>query len=326
VDIDDVVVDGPESITAASTCGSLEPGESCLVTVTFSPQDLGGVRAVLIAEHSGINDDLEIPVVGTAIDPPRAFVSVDPVNLDFGVIPLGEDDSRPIVITNAGDLEVRVLDIRIDSRLFVRDRREEEARRCATLAPGESCTIDVRFVAAEPGFFEAILFIDHSGQNPSFEVRLSGIAPEPANLVIEIIEMSDATNDSAADPLSVGTVEVAITNTGQTATRNAFEYRIERSNPTIEDSWIPALTSEGNQTRFTFRGSIAPGETITAKGDLGFPTRDYAQGSLTGIRAEVDSCFAEEFIEVPPCRVAESNEEDNVSNPVEFRVFYEKIE
>jgi len=325
VDVHDVAIEGSGPIDVANECGSLEPNESCLVTVTFSPDGPGEFRAAVIIQHSGINGDVVVPVIATAIDPPEAFVSVDPVNLDFGVIGLGEDESRRVTITNTGDLDVQVGDVRISEGPFVRDRQSEDATSCRTLAQGESCTIDVRLVAAVPGVFEGILVIDHTGENPTLEIQLTGVVPEPANLVIDVVEVFDATNSSPADPLAATTVVIAITNTGQTATTDAFEYRVERMNPRVEGSWIPALTTADSQASFTFEGSLAPGETVTVETVLGFPTREYVPGQVTQIRAEVDSCFATEFIEVPPCRVAELNEEDNVSEPAPLRVFYEVI-
>lgn len=326
VDINDVAVDGPESITVGSSCNSLEPGESCLVTITFSPIEPGEAQGVLGIRHSGVNNDVSIPVIAFAIDPPEAFLSVDPVNLDFGVIPLGEDGSRSIEIANVGNVEVGVSGIRIDSRFFVRDQIEDETTDCASLPPGDSCSVGVRLVGAGSGAIEGILTIAHSGDNSPLEVRLSGVIPEPPNLVIEIVEVTDAATNKVSDPLAIGKTTIAITNAGQTATSDAFEYRIERLNPQNASVWLPALDADGNQTRFTVEGSIGPGETIVVEPVLGFPTRDYIPGSTTEIRAEVDSCFAEEFIEVPPCRVGESNEEDNVSDAVKIRVFYEVIQ
>ena len=335
VDIKDVLVDGDESITASSACDTLEPEESCLVTVTFSPGEPGEFGAVLKVEHSGVNGNLELPVVGTSIEPPEAFVSVDPINLDFGVVPLGEGDFRSVEITNAGNVEIHIGSIGIDSGLFVRDDAANEASACKSLAPGASCSVNVRFIAAEPGAFDGILFIDHDGDNPSLAVRLAGVVPEHANPIIEILDMTDTTNNSPADPDSTGTATMAITNTGQTATTATFDYRIERLNPQIGDLWVAAFISEETQAGFTseeipagftFEGSIGPGETVIVTQDLEFPTSDYESGDSTEIRAEVDSCFATELIEVPPCRIAESNEEDNVSVPQDFQVFYETIE
>jgi hypothetical protein len=328
VDIDAVSVDGHGSITADSACGSLEPGDSCLVTVRFSPQEPGEVDAHDIIEHTGINDDLGIPVIGIAVEPPEAFLIVDPINLDFGVIPLGEDDTASIEIMNAGELDVHIHDIGIDSDAFVRDEAGEEFGRCADLDPGDSCSIDVRFVAAVPGVFDGVLIVDHSGENSPSEVRLSGIVPEPANLVIEIVDVVDATNESVTDTLTTGSVTVSITNIGQTATREAFEYRIERLDPSTEDSWVPTITFEERPAMFVFEGSIGPDEIVIFEDvSIGFPTGDYfpESGFKTQIRAEVDSCFGERLIDIPPCRVAESNEQDNVSEPATILIFFEVL-
>jgi hypothetical protein len=38
-------------------------------------------------------------------------------------------------------------------------------------------------------------------------------------------------------------------------------------------------------------------------------------GSVELLRANVDSCLAEGSPVIPPCRIVESNEEDNLSKP-----------
>jgi hypothetical protein len=323
VDINEVMIDGHGSMTVANSCSSLDPGESCLVSVAFSPREPGEMEAVVTVEHSGRNGTIQIPVLGVSIDPPEAFVTVDPASADFGVVALGEEATRLIEISNTGNLDAHVDDIRIDSGPFASER---VPLGCGSLAPGDSCAIEVHFVAAQVGVFQGVLVVQHSGENTPSEIRLSGVVPEPANLTVEIIAVTDATTERNSDVLANGAAMLAITNIGQTATTDLFDYRLERLSPLDDNTWIPALTSEGNATKFTFRGSIGPGETVTVEHELGFPVSDYSPGSTTAIRAEVDSCFAEEFIEVPPCRVTESFEEDNVSEPREIRVFYEVIQ
>jgi hypothetical protein len=330
VDIEEVVVDGDESITASSACGSLEPSESCLVTVTFSPEEQGEFQAVLIVEHSGVNDDIRIPVIGVAIDPPEAFLSVDPINLDFGVVPLGEDDFRSIEITNGGNIEVNIDDIRIGSGLFVRDHVGEEGQRCATLAPAESCSVEVRFVAAEPGAFEGIVFIDHSGDNPDLEIRLFGVVPEPPNLEIEIVSFDTVEGTFEVDLVThvasfwIVPITVAITNSGQEAVVDNFAFRFEILN-TSDDviPWLPALSPFSTTGEIIVDTPIGPGETVLVETSIGLNTRASAPGTTESIRAEVDSCLEEGTPVIPPCRIVESNEDDNISAEFKVQVIFE---
>ena len=336
VDIEGVSVVGHGSITAESGCGSLEPGESCLVTVTFSPQEPGEAEALVMVEHTGLNSDLEIPVIGVAVEPPEAFLVVDPINLEFGVIALGEDDTGSIEIMNAGDLDVHIHGMEIVSDVFVRDDAGEQDGRCADLGPGDSCSIDVRFVAREPGDFNGVLFVDHTGENSPSEVRLSGIVRGPANLVIEIVD-PDADPDAAEvaevivdDTFDVDTpsgtrtfrrvpVTVKITNLGQTTVTDRFTFRFERRTGDDVILWEPVLAPETHTGEIEFDGSIAPGETVTVETEIGLSTL----GSVELLRAEVDSCLAEGSPVIPPCRIVESNEEDNLSEPFPITLLVE---
>jgi len=398
VEIHDVLVDGHESITSADTCGTLDRDESCLVTITFSPKEPGEFPAVAVVAHSGTNGDVGIPIIGVAIDPPESFISIDPINLDFGVVPLGEDDSKSIRVTNAGDLDVNVGDIGIDTGLFVHDAPEDDADRCANLAPGKSCFIEVRFVAAESGEFEGTLFVDHTGENSPSEIHLTGIVPElaqPTNLVIEIVEVAEAAPVATIDPAivddaspdvggftrvdpltelgpvilidpstgidpfakfesfilidplivenpSIETVTlwtalatVRIENTGDETAPEGFVYRFESRNSDEIDAWFPAVTANGSPAEFVLEQPLGPGEHVLVPALLGFDTNvyDLSPDSSGGrpvavVRAEVDSCSKEDSIASPPCRVIESNENDNLSEEIEvpFIVVRPRIE
>lgn len=386
--IDDVRVDGHESITSANSCGTLEPNESCLVTVTFSPAEPGEFDATVIAVHSGTNGDARIPIIGLSIDPPEAFVSVDPINLDFGVVSVGADNARSIDIMNGGDLDINIGAIRVEPGSFVRDQSEAEARNCETLAPGESCSITVRFVAAESGVFQGILFIDHTGENPPFEIPLAGVVPElvePANLVIEIVETTEAAPVAAIDPLTVDDVSpdvggftrvdplidldtvilidpltgidpfaefesfilidplilenplietltlwtvsttVTIKNSGEETAPAGFVFRFETRDSDAPGSWFPAVKANGTPAEFVLEQALGSGEQVSVPVLLGFDTAVYDlipdsgdARSFAVLRAEVDSCSQEAAIPSPPCRVVESNENDNLSQ--EFAV------
>jgi hypothetical protein len=330
VDIEDVSVDGHGSITAATGCDSLEPGESCLVTVTFSPPDPGEFRAMLIVEHSGANPNVEVLVSGTAIDPPEAFVSVDPVNLDFGVVLLREDGSRPVTITNAGNVEVDLANVRIDSDLFVLDNAEGEVEECETLVPDASCSINVRFIAKEPGVFEGTLFIDHSGDNPSFEIRLTGIVPEPPNLTIEIVDFGTTEGTFEIDFATfvasfwIVPVTVEITNSGQVAVVDNFAFRFEVLN-TSDDvvPWLPTASPANPSGETMVDTPIGPGEMVRVNATIGLNTRASPPGTTELIRAEVDSCLEEGSPVIPPCRIVESNEDDNISDEFNVQVLFE---
>jgi hypothetical protein len=330
VDVASITVEGDGSITVASECDTIEPGVSCLVSVAFAPGGPGEFRAVLSVEHSGINSTIQIPVIGVAIDPPEAFVSVDPVNLDFGVISRGGDASRSITITNGGNVEINVHDIRVEPDVFVRDDAAAEGQGCATLAPQASCSVGVRFVADEPGAFEGTVFIDHSGENPNFEIALSGVVPERPNLTIAISDVEEADpvsviGSSAETPeLWAASVMVRIENASDETALGGFEYRFDSMSIGELDSWSLAQTVDGRPAEFVLEQSLGPGEHVLIPVLLGFDKSVYnldsdssSGGSVAVVRAEVDSCSVEDRIASPPCRVVESNEEDNTSGDLE---------
>jgi hypothetical protein len=205
VNIETIEIESHEAYSFTTDCDSLESAASCRLEVTFQPGELGEARARIRITHTGDNDQLSIPIVGVAIEPPAAFLTVDPGTIAFGTVERLVDRSivtaggssewtRELEIRNVGNLDVQVGDIRLRTEHFVANHD------CATVVPGTSCFVQVGFVAVEAGEFTDTLTIEHSAQNSTFEIAISGFVPTPPNLTIEISEVAEFTPVSVIDP------------------------------------------------------------------------------------------------------------------------------
>ncbi len=151
----------------AATCDSAAPtisaGESCTVSVTFSPTYGGTPSAVL----SITSDDPQKPAVdvalsGTGTLPPAPSIYVDPDYLSFGLVTEGTD-SYPYEVTiynwGTGDLIVNDMQITgTDAAEFSLD-----VSGCGsatpTVYPYDMCTVDVTFSPTSTGAMSASLII-----------------------------------------------------------------------------------------------------------------------------------------------------------------------
>ncbi|MEN8040975.1 MAG: hypothetical protein ABFR95_05675 [Actinomycetota bacterium] len=380
IDIESVHVEDDTFFSPSDDCGRLEASETCRVVVTFSADVLDLLRSAVIVEHTGRNGPLRIELFGEAIDPPSASLLPDPINIDFGavrqenekVILTAEEDSewsRTIEVTNGGNVGVDIVDVSLHSGRFV------QFSNCGFLEPGQICRINVRFLAIEPGTYEDGLIIEHTGDNPTIEIPVTGIVLERPNLTIEVTNSSEfldsfvLDNDLQADvrdqldvvvlesieqtpvetpewlvafviddvqmvqvpdwirsfPVQeaqpeepqifwVFAIEVAITNRGGVPAEGEFffhlEYLLEAE---LLPLWLPAIKDGDPDPRFRVDTTVFPGERVGFVVEVGILRSAQQANEPARIRAVVDSCFNEPNLPTPPCRIVESNEDDNIS-------------
>lgn len=327
LEIEGVRIEGHDWFAIHADCGSLDPNTSCLVEVIFAPPEPGEARGEVVVTHTGGNDDVVVTVFGTSTEPPEAYVVVDPVVVDFGVVPRAdrrlsdagnalEEWTREVTVTNEGDLDVHIDSIFIESEGF------RHGGDCPPLGPGDTCTIPVQILAFEPGVYQAVLFIEHNAQNPNFEIPLSGLVPTPPNLTVSIVEATTAEelNEAGDTAYWVAPVRLEATNSGEETVRERFEVLVQVRTSDDVILWDDATTPDGAPARFTVDTPIGPGETIAIKVDLGFDARWHLPGAWETIRAHVDSCMDELSRPLVPCQIVESDEDDNFSEEHEFEV------
>ena len=119
---------------------------------------------------------------GPALDP--ADIVVDSTSIDFGSMQLGQNLTRTITITNAGDLDLGINSISI-SGTGAASFTENNA--CTTISAGSTCSIELTYTASEEGTQEATLVINSTdGDTPSISVSLSGTAQLELSPEIEV--------------------------------------------------------------------------------------------------------------------------------------------
>jgi hypothetical protein len=188
--VESLIITGPNAtdftVTAQTCVGrTLQGGESCLVTVRFSPSEVGPRRAVLEIRYRGTGSPLPIPLSGIGDQqPPRAFTSV-PEPLSFGAhLPLSTSPPGEVTVRNTGAAPMTVSAVSIPADVgagqFPRDYTII-ADNCTgrTLQPGETCTVTLQYSPQGVGPRPAVLRFDDNAPNGPHLVALqgSGIVP-----------------------------------------------------------------------------------------------------------------------------------------------------
>ncbi len=184
----DLVSDaGAYSVTKESCSGrSIAPGESCTVYVGFSAPEEGDYSALLQL------GDQRLGVFGVDLQgrgvAPRWVLSTDA--LDLGTVRVGsESESVGVELANEGSAAAKVSSVEIsgvDSKKFRKERDE-----CAgkSVAPGQSCGVEIIFVADREGAHRAELKMQtEAGVNPQ-PVALTALSAAPRlSLDLEMVE------------------------------------------------------------------------------------------------------------------------------------------
>jgi beta-lactam-binding protein with PASTA domain len=184
------------------TCSGAElaAGADCRMDVRFGPTAPGGHSARLTVDGASAVD---VPLSGTAGEPPEQAVQAVPGALTFADQPVGTVSAgQRITLTNRapGPVELRRVDVAGSSEFTV------EQTSCKTgLAPGEQCAVSVVFAPQRTGARAARLVVDGPGSGPSVPLQGTAIdaAPDAPVLSPSLLSFADRQVGTASPPQTV---------------------------------------------------------------------------------------------------------------------------
>ncbi|MEO7101592.1 MAG: choice-of-anchor D domain-containing protein [Luteolibacter sp.] len=247
---------------------TLAPGASTSFSVTFKPQTLGSKTAALhISSNDPDENPFDLALTGNAMGLPEIAVSqtiggnlTDDVSSVYFANSLLGTASAPekLVIQNRGTSALTDLSITMDGTdgaQFIVGPLPT-----ATLAPGESTTVDVLFTPISVGTKNAILhiFSNDSDENP-FDIKLVGNGIAVPDLVVSQADGTLLT--SGAPAISLGSANVG--------TDGSTKLLTLRNIGTADLTGLGVVT-DGNSARdFSIEPltatALAPGATATLK-------------------------------------------------------------
>ncbi len=163
----------------AGTCAkaTLAPGDRCLASLRMRPRREGNQRAELVVRHNAAGGEERIPVTGEGLAP---RLELDTARLDYGGLTIGSRRDLSVTLTNDGRAPLRLAQVSLGGA----DRAAFGlvANRCAnaTLAPGNRCTVAIRFEPATEGALRGELVVKARDIDTRRTVPLTGIGlPRP---------------------------------------------------------------------------------------------------------------------------------------------------
>ncbi len=168
-----------------SNCGNatLAPhGGSCNVVIIFTPSDLLPKSATLSFDDDASPSPQTVQLTGTTLIP---GIASNPTSIGFEQLPVGRLSS-PItaVITNKGDANLHITSVAIGGLNYKSFQLGLESCTQAAIAPGNTCTVRVRFSPTQLGSRIATLLLknDAGGSASTLGVALTGNGARPASV------------------------------------------------------------------------------------------------------------------------------------------------
>ncbi len=154
--------------SVASPCGTVTPGASCQIQVTFSPTARGLRAATLSIADNASNSPQTVALSGTGLAP---VVTVSPTSITFASTAIGQTASAAVLVTNGGNANLTVTGLTLTGA----NPGDFRASGCAAaVLPGGSCTITVVFAPTAIGARAATLSIADNAPGSPQAVALSG--------------------------------------------------------------------------------------------------------------------------------------------------------
>ena len=200
----------------STTCSStLSPGSNCTVDVSFDPQAAGPRSASLdVASNADSSpDQVSLSGTGTAA---ASTVSIAPGSLSFGSQPIKTSSPyQSVVLTNTGGVPVHVSGLSVTGSGASSFKLASQTCTAAPVAPGDTCSVLVRFAPGTLGPKIATLAIADDAAGGPHTVPLSGSGVESADLWADI-------GDLPSPVVSNGSLtwSITIANNGPSVARN----------------------------------------------------------------------------------------------------------
>jgi hypothetical protein len=207
--------------TQTNDCDAIPGGGTCKVTVVFKPTSVGSKQGMLtVASVPGGIATAALSGRGVTVG-----LAVMPSTHDFNPTLIGaESDSFTFTVTSTGSATVGGLSVTLTGADFIAPAVGNKCAGVASLPPGASCTIEVRFKPAGRGSKTGSLIASAGGQTVT--VALSGQGLTPAQLAVSPMQPSLA---GRVGQMS-GPVTVTVANVGDSPT-GAVSIALGGANP-----------------------------------------------------------------------------------------------
>lgn len=170
----------PPVAVDTSSCGTIQGGSSCTVTVSLVAQTPGAVNSQASVSTSAGTVSIAVSATIAAAQRP-ALLTGDPASLDFGSVQVGQSKTLVWTINNVGDVATGERDL--DSTGAPEFRAAMPA--CPPIAGGSRCTMNIVFTPSAALRFDAQFSTESlAPQGGRIGLTATGVGTEPPPPVV----------------------------------------------------------------------------------------------------------------------------------------------
>ena len=240
---------------------TMAPGTSCTLQVSFAPNVIGDIKGAITINDNVIGGPTLLPLSGTALPP----VGFSPASLDFGTVAVNSSSaSQTVTMANNESTSLAISAIAASGNYA-------QTNNCpASLAAGQSCTINVTFHPTNVGAVPGALTVSSDASPGTQPVGLTGSGSGSASSGVHL----------SAASLAFGDVEAGATSAAKTVT--------------VTNSGGSALSVQGISTSGGYESSNDCGASISAGASCTItvqfqPSADFANVAYPGAITLTDS-------------------------------------
>lgn len=150
----------------------LKKGDSCKITVTFSPHQAGGREASISIESDAPGSPQTVELKGTGEAAPKPLAKLSAKTVPFGAQKLNSATIKKVTLTNDGDAALTIKSINVTG-FSPSDFLPTE--KCGkALAPKSTCEMDITFKPTTIGDKSAVIVIEDDAIGSPHTVNLTG--------------------------------------------------------------------------------------------------------------------------------------------------------
>jgi len=135
------------AFSETNNCTTIDAGESCTATVTYTASEEGAQNASLVINSTDADEpSVSVALSGTGAIEDKPEINVDVTPLNFGTIEEGTSATQTILIENVGTAALTISGVAVNN---TQGSEFSVTENCSSIAAGASCSETVTFDAVE---------------------------------------------------------------------------------------------------------------------------------------------------------------------------------
>jgi len=246
----------PFSVSGIAAPKTISAGQSATMNVTYAPSSAGSNSGSIVITSNDSKSPATIPLSGTATTAPVGQLTLSPTSLNFGNVNVSGSSTLTSTLTNSGQAAANISQVNVTGAGFTVSGLTAPA----TLNPGNSVTLQVKYAPASAGAASGSVSIVSDAQGSPTTLALSGTGLQPG---LSLLPGS----------ISFGNVVVGITNSQTVKITNSGNASLTISQATLTGSGFstsglttPLTLAAGQASTFTVL--FAPAAAGSVSGSL----------------------------------------------------------